>query len=219
MPETTDRLQFSFISEKSLAPQTYEIVHLLPPKNFTPNDYIPDGNAALAETIRMLGADSRLQRIAPLIYKHNYQELRESSHDEIAEYGYFFDGNDNVVARINQENGDVSLPAKLLLSEIQPSENRGNDFRTALYTEMLKKGSPPPIFVAGLTQNHNIFRIIEGNAQFAAAKQAGKHNLLSWVFLKNAQEMRLRIPPAIHENPVEIKLAQRFAEAMRTVLR
>ena len=217
MAEHIDRFQLGYGHENGISHQTYGIVHELPPENFSPERYIPDPNAALNETVRMIESDTRLHTVAQLVRGHTYQEARATVHDETAEYGYFFDRDGKLVMRINQENGDVSLPATLLLSEIQPTENRISDQRTKTYREMLKRSIPPPISVAGLTQPYRTFRIIEGNSRFAAAKQAKIEGLPSWVFLRNAQVMQVRVPLANHENPLQAKLAQRFAEAMSLI--
>jgi len=217
MVEKVDALLFSFGHENGISRLTYDIVHNLPPENFSPKRYIPDPYAALEETVRMIESDTRLNTVAQLVRGHTYQEAHITTHDENAEYGYFFDKDGKLVMRINQENGDVSLPATLLLSEIQPMENRMSDPRTKTYREMLKKSIPPPISVAGLTQLGRTFRIINGNSRFAAAKLAKIKEMPSWVFLRNTQIMQVKVPLANHENSSQVKLAQRFAEAMTLI--
>lgn len=211
MTETLDGFQVKVDLEHSISPETYAIVHLPPPDHLDVQDHTLRTHDAFAEMEKLLQNDPRMQAISQLIHGNPYETQRVVTPDEIGEYGYFFDDNHRIVVRVNQENGELSLPAILPIAEITHTEQLELHPRTEQYRGMLKTSLPPPIHVAGLTAQDNTFRIINGNARYAAAKKEKIAGLPSWVYLRNAPGMPVRIPHVAGE----LHIAQRFADAMK----
>ncbi len=200
-----------------ISPFNSEIIGLIPSINKFDNP-IHTEEEALTFTKELVTQDSRLAAIVKIVDPNRFELVTSHSSHENGKFGLFYDSLGNLVARVNQETGEVSIPAVIPVDEIQPRENRDTDPRAVEYFGKLKQSEPSAIFVAGKTRKGDKFRVIEGNSRTAAIKKAGRQFINAIVFLRTKDMRPLRIPSPDHlvnrENNIS---AERFFTVIKQI--